>query len=143
MNNFTDNEKPPFRGKFVVIKKINRMKSLLCDWYGEKSGKSQISAYMPKCIHVRDAVKRILSNISYEDGILLEKLQNAWNKLVGTEVSNNSNPVSLEHGILIIEAKNSVWLSELKNFYAHKIEEQVRTICGDSVKKIYFSPAGK
>ncbi len=143
MNKFTDDERHPFRGKIAVIKKINRMKSLLRDWYGEKSGKSQISAYMPKCIHVRDAVKRILSDVSYDDGILLEKLQNAWNKLVGTEVSNNSKPVSLKNGILTIEAKNSVWLSELKNFYAHKIEEQVRTVCGASVKKIYFAPAGK
>lgn len=143
MNNYIDNEKSSFRGKTAVIKKINRMKSLLCDWYGERSGRSQILAYMPKCIHVKDAVQRILSNISYEDGILLEKLQNSWNKLVGTEVSNNSKPVSLKNGILTIEAKNSVWLSELKNFYSHKIEEQVKTICGASVKKIYFSPIGK
>ena len=98
---------------------------------------------MPKCIHVRDAVKRVLSNVSYEDGMLLEKLQNSWNNLVGPEVSNNSKPVSLKNGTLIIEAKNSVWLSELKNYYSHKIEEKVKSICGASVKKIYFSPAGR
>ena len=93
MSNFADNEKHPFREKFAVIKRINRMKSLLNEWYGEKSGKGQISTYMPRCIHVRDAVKRVLSNVSYEDGILLEKLQHVWNKLVGTEISSNSKPV--------------------------------------------------
>jgi len=142
MNN-VNNEKHPFRQKVAVIKKINSMKSLLCDWYGEKSSKSQILAYMPKCVHIKDAINNVLLDINYEDGIILEKLQNSWNRLVGTEISNNSKPVSLKNGLLIIEVKNSVWLSELKNFYAHKIKEQVKTICGVSVKKIHFSPAGK
>lgn len=143
MNNFNNNENHPFRGKIADIKKINKIKSLLCEWYGEKSGRGQISAYMPKCIHVRDAAKRVLSNVSYEDGILLEKLQNSWNSLVGPDVSNNSKPVSLKNGTLIIEVRNSVWLSELKNYYSLKIEEKVKSICGVSVKKIYFSPAGR
>lgn len=143
MNKPDNNEKYPFREKITAVKDINKMRSLLRDWYGEKTAKSQISVYMPKCIHVRDAVKKILLNINYEDGMLLEKLQNSWNRLVGVEISNNSKPVSLKNGILTIEAKNSVWLSELKNFYAHKIEEKIRSICGSSVKKIYYSPAGK
>ena len=58
MNNFADNERHPFREKITVIKKINRMKSLLCDWYGEKSGRGQITAYMPKSVHVKDVIQR-------------------------------------------------------------------------------------
>lgn len=125
-------------------KRINEIGSILTDWYGDEIGKEELKAYFPKVIAVKDVLKKIVSNENYEEIELLGKLQRSWPDIVGLEVSANSKPLSLKDGVLTIQAKNSIWLSELKSFYSRTVETRLNGLLKKGkFKKIFYVSAGK
>lgn len=125
-------------------KRINEIGSILSEWYGEETGKEELKAYFPKIVSVNEVLKKIVSNESYREIELLTRFQQAWTTLVGKEVSANSKPLSLKDGVLTIQAKNSAWLSELKNFYGKVLENKLNaSMKNGKLKKIVYVSAGK
>ncbi len=144
MNNFKNNDEYYASFNRMKRKRIDEISSILTDWYGEKTGKEELKAYFPKVVAVKDVLKKIVSNEDYEEIELLGKLQKAWPDIVGTEVSLNSKPLSLKNEVLTIQAKNSAWLSELKNYYSKTVEAKLNKFRKKGkFKKIFYVSAGK
>ena len=128
----------------IKRKRINEIGSILTEWYGEEIGKEEIKAYFPKVVSVNEVLKKIISNENYQEIEMLTNFQRSWSDLVGQEVSANSKPLSLKDGILTIQAKNSAWLCELKNFYSRILENKLNAFLKKGkLKKIIYVSAGK
>jgi hypothetical protein len=128
----------------IKRRRINEIGSLLNEWYGEERGKKEIKAYFPKIVSVSEVLKKIVSNENYQEIELLSKIQKTWPDIVGQEISANSKPISFKGGVLTIQAKNSAWLAELKNFYGRMLESKLNNnFKSINIKKINFVSAGK
>ncbi|MEI6054619.1 MAG: DUF721 domain-containing protein [Lentisphaerota bacterium] len=144
MNDYKNNDEYYASFNRMKRKRIDEIGSILKDWYGENIGKEELKAYFPKVVAVKDVLKKIVSNENYEEIELLVKLQKSWLDIVGSEVSANSKPLSLKDGVLTIQAKNSAWLSELKNFYSKTVETRLNGLLKKGkFKKVYYVSAGK
>ena len=125
-------------------KKLKKMESLLKEWYGEDLGRQEITSYLPKPQHVKNALDNILKDAVGPNEYKLMDLQKNWGKLVGEDVSKNSKPVSIKNKVLNIEVSNAIWLMQLKNFYSKMIEKKIKSFCGNNFcNKIFFVPSGK
>lgn len=144
MNNYKNNEEYYASFNRMKRKRLDEIGSILTDWYGNEIGKEELKAYFPKVVAVKDILKKIVSNENYEEIELLGKLQKSWPDIVGLEVSANSKPLSLKDGVLTIQAKNSAWLSEIKNFYSKTVETRLNGLLKKGkFKKFYYVSAGK
>ena len=125
-------------------KKYKKIESLLKEWYGDEAGERELASYLPKPVHIKDTLDAVLSNAVGPREYKLIDLKKNWNMLMGEDVGNNSEPVSIKNKILTIEVKNSIWLMQLKNFYKSMVEKKVKSFCGnDFCNRIYFVPTGK
>lgn len=144
MNDYKNNSEYYSEFNRMKRKRIDEIGSMLKEWYGEETGKSELSAYFPKVVSVKDVLKKIVSDEDYEEIELLGKIQRSWVDVVGPEISANSKPLSLKDGVLTIQAKNSAWLSELKTFYGKTVETRLNGLLKKGkFKKIFYVSAGK
>ena len=125
-------------------KKYKKFESLLKSWYGDEAGGQEIASYLPKPVHIKDTLDTVLGNAIGPREYKLIDLKKNWSSLMGKDVGNNSEPVSIKNKILSIEVKNSIWLMQLNNFYKSMVEEKVKSFCGnDFCNRIKFVPIGK
>ncbi len=64
--------------------------------------------------HIEKALDGFIKKRGLKKKLDQQKLLENWGKIVGEKISNNTEAVSVEGGILIIKAKNSAWRQELQ-----------------------------
>jgi len=125
-------------------KKYKTVESLLKSWYGDDAGERELTSYLPKPVHIRDTLDVVLNGAVGPREYKLIDLKKNWSILLGRDIGENSEPVSIKNKTLTVEVKNSIWLMQLKNFYKTMIVKKVKTFCGnDFCDRIYFAPTGK
>tara|TARA_B100000579_G_C22384134_1_gene644230 strand:- start:365 stop:640 length:276 start_codon:yes stop_codon:yes gene_type:complete len=70
--------------------------------------------------HIKLAIKSFLNKSGLKEGIEEQKAIKIWDKIVGPKISNNTEPISIKNGVIIIKTNNSVWRQELQ-FQKQKI----------------------
>lgn len=61
-----------------------------------------------------------------------------WDKVVGTEISRQTEPRNLKFGVLYVETKHSTWITELQ-YRAETIRQRLNEALGhEAVKEIQF-----
>ena len=74
--------------------------------------------------HIGGALKKLIKTAGLEKGIAQQKALEIWSEIVGETVSKNTEPISIEHGILNIKTTTPVWRQELQ-FQKKKIIEKL------------------
>jgi len=58
-------------------------------------------------------LQNLLKKYGLNEAVSREQLLNRWENLVGDKISKQCNPVELNDGELVIQAKNNIWKQEL------------------------------
>ncbi len=64
--------------------------------------------------HIEKALEGFIKKQGLKKQLDQQKLLEGWGKIVGEKISNNTEAISVEGGVLIIKAKNSAWRQELQ-----------------------------
>ena len=77
----------------------------------------------------------VIQDMGIESLVVLEKIKNNWEIIVGTTNAKNTNPSSLRHGILTIAVSSPVWMTQAR-FYKSTIIEKINNFGNLSNYKI-------
>jgi hypothetical protein len=73
-------------------------------------------------VPIGDVVDRLLGEDIFQRGMPLARLARAWPEVVGERLSEETTPVSLEAGCLVVQAADGPWGSQ-----ATYLAEEIRT----------------
>jgi|TARA_B100001750_G_scaffold183520_1_gene152268 predicted nucleic acid-binding Zn ribbon protein len=88
--------------------------------------------------HIGGALKKLIKTAGLEKGIAQQKALEIWPETVGKTVSKNTEPISIEHGILSIKTTTPVWRQELQFQKKQIIEKLNKKLNKTLIKDIRF-----
>ena len=88
--------------------------------------------------HIGGALKKLIKTAGLEKGIAQQKALEIWPETVGKTVSKNTEPISIEHGILSIKTTTPVWRQELQCQKKQIIEKLNKKLNKTLIKDILF-----
>lgn len=65
-------------------------------------------------IPIGRTLQKIMRQVDPKPDQTIGQLQQLWAGIVGTEAANNSRPVSIKKGALLVFVTNSVWIQQLR-----------------------------
>jgi predicted nucleic acid-binding Zn ribbon protein len=68
--------------------------------------------------------------------VLVAQIQAAWPALVGALVAEQTKPVAIDKGALIVHVKNHMWLAELRGGLAQNVLQALQAQHAPQVKRI-------
>ena len=88
--------------------------------------------------HINGAIKGFIKKAGLEKPILQQGALGIWEGVVGKRIAENTEPVSVEHGVLIVKTKTAVWRQELQ-FQKDKIKKNLNNkLTKNIIKDIRF-----
>ena len=88
--------------------------------------------------HIGGALKKLIKTAGLEKGIAQQKALEIWPETVGKTVSKNTEPISIEQGILSIKTATPVWRQELQFQKKQIIEKLNKKLNKTLIKDIRF-----
>ena len=88
--------------------------------------------------HIGGALKKFIKTAGLEKGIAQQKALEIWSETVGETVSKNTEPTSIEHGILSIKTTTPAWRQELQFQKTQIIEKLNKKLNKKLIKDIRF-----
>ena len=88
--------------------------------------------------HIGGALKQLIRSSSLEKGLQEQKAIDFWPSVVGQKISENTEPVSVEGGVLSIKTKNSSWSQELQLQKPQILEKLNKRLNKKIIKDIRF-----
>ena len=88
--------------------------------------------------HISGALKKLIKTAGLEKGIAQQKALEIWSETVGEIVSKNTEPTSIEHGILSIKTATPAWRQELQFQKIQIIEKLNKKLNKKLIKDIRF-----
>ncbi len=64
--------------------------------------------------HIGGTLKKLIKKEGLENQINQQKAIDLWGDVVGQKIRENTEPVEVQFGVMIIKVKNSVWKQELQ-----------------------------
>lgn len=64
--------------------------------------------------HIGGTLKKLIKKEGLENGINQQKAIDLWGEVVGKKIRENTEPVEVQFGVMIVKVKNSVWKQELQ-----------------------------
>ena len=64
--------------------------------------------------HIGGTLKKLIKKEGLENEINQQKAIDLWGEVVGQKIRENTEPVEVQFGVMIIKVKNSVWKQELQ-----------------------------
>ena len=64
--------------------------------------------------HIGRALKKLIKKRGLEKGLNQQKALEIWPDIVGQQVAKNTDPVSIEFGVLTVKSTSPVWRQELQ-----------------------------
>lgn len=64
--------------------------------------------------HIGGTLKKLIKKEGLENQINQQKAIDLWGDVVGQKIRENTKPVEVQFGVMIIKVKNSVWKQELQ-----------------------------
>ena len=64
--------------------------------------------------HIGRALKKIIKKEGLEKEINQQKAIDLWEEVVGKKIRENTEPIEVQFGVLIVKVKSSVWKQELQ-----------------------------
>ena len=73
-----------------------------------------------------EIVPQILKRIGLEKTLWEKTLLDEWEALTGSQVAAHTRPGPLDRGVLLVYVKNSVWMTELRQFGEKALLEKLQ-----------------
>tara|TARA_A100001035_G_scaffold132611_1_gene104294 strand:+ start:285 stop:560 length:276 start_codon:yes stop_codon:yes gene_type:complete len=87
---------------------------------------------------LNQSIKTLLNNHGLEKGVQQNTAVVVWDTVVGERVSQNTKPISVEHGVITVSVSNPTWRQELL-FKQQDIIKQLNNKLGkNTIKEIRF-----
>ncbi len=74
-------------------------------------------------------LKGLSKSYGLEQGLVLDRLQRNWGKVVGPQVASHTHPIEVRRGTLCIAVDSAVWLQEL-SFFKEELSRKIAQFCG-------------
>ena len=85
---------------------------------------------------LNQSIKTLLNNHGLEKGVQQNTAVVVWDAVVGEKVSQNTKPISVEHGVITVSVSNPTWRQELL-FKQQDIIKQLNNKLGkNTIKEI-------
>ena len=88
--------------------------------------------------HIGGALKQLIRSSNLEKGLQEQKAIDFWPSVVGQKICENTEPVSVEGGVLSIKTKNSSWSQELQLQKPQILEKLNKRLNKKIIKDIRF-----
>lgn len=90
---------------------------------------------MSEPVPLSSSLDRIVSSLRGTDRVQLSGVFGRWDESVGPQISAHVRPVKLDRSVLIVEADDPAWATQVK-FLTDTIIERLRTVAGVDVDAI-------
>ena len=88
--------------------------------------------------HIRSALKKLIKANGLNEGLVQQKAIDVWEEAVGKAISQNTETVSVEKGVLNIKTRNATWRQELQLQKTNIIRKLNKKLNKNIIKDIRF-----
>ena len=88
--------------------------------------------------HIGGTIKKLLKKEGLENEINQQKAIDLWEEVVGKKIKENTEPIEVQFGVMIVKVKSSVWKQELQFQKDDIIESLNRKLIKTKIKDLRF-----
>ena len=88
--------------------------------------------------HIGSAIKKLIKANGLNEGLVQQKAIDIWEETVGNAISQNTETVAVEKGILTIKPRNATWRQELQLQKTNIIRKLNKKLNKNIIKDIRF-----
>ncbi len=115
----------------------------LADWLGAERTPDVMASLREEPRSMEQLVQEVMASVNKEDMLLLSHLQNNWTELVGPDNARALQPLSINNGVLKLEAASASWLYIFQTQLKKPLLDKCRAAVGDAIRDLQFVPAGQ
>ena len=64
--------------------------------------------------HIGGALKKLIKKQGLENELNQQKAIDLWGDIVGKKIKENTEPIEVQFGVMVVKTKNPVWSQELQ-----------------------------
>ena len=83
-------------------------------------------------------IKKFLNNLGLTQSVNQNTAIILWDEIVGEKISKNTEPISVEHGILTVSVSSSTWRQELVFKQQDIINQLNKKLGKNTIKEVRF-----
>ncbi len=88
--------------------------------------------------NLSESLEKVLKDYDLETAFKQSKVFELWEEVVGTRIAQNSMPVRMERGKLIVQVQSPTWRNEIQ-YYREAIKREMnKRLKEEIIKKIVF-----
>ena len=88
--------------------------------------------------HIGGTLNKLIKKEGLENQINQQKAIDLWGDVVGQKIRENTEPVEVQFGVMIIKVKNSVWKQELQFQKENIIKSINKKLIKTTIKDLRF-----
>ena len=88
--------------------------------------------------HIGGTLKKLIKKEGLENEINQQKAIDLWGEVVGQKIRENTEPLEVQFGVLIVKVKNSVWKQELQFQKEDIIKSLNKKLIKTTIKDLRF-----
>ena len=88
--------------------------------------------------HIGGALEKLIKSNNLEKGLEEQKAVDIWEKVVGERINENTEPISIENGVLSVKTSNPSWSQELQLQKPHILKKLNNRLNKKVIKDIRF-----
>ena len=88
--------------------------------------------------HIGSALKKLIKANGLNEGLVQQKAIDIWGEAVGKAISQNTETVAVEKGVLTIKTRNATWRQELQLQKTNIIKNINKKLDKNTIKDIRF-----
>ena len=88
--------------------------------------------------HIGGTLKKLIKKEGLENEINQQKAIDLWEEVVGPKIKENTEPIEVQFGVMIVKVKSSVWKQELQFQKDDIIESLNRKLIKTKIKDLRF-----
>ncbi len=120
-----------------------RREQALADWLGPERVPAVFADLRPPAQSLSGLVEELMLKIPQQEIFWLERLREAWPELLGEMNAQQSRPLSLRNGNLVIEVSNPTWRFVLERQKKIEIKAILQTFLQRELRSVRFVPPGR
>ena len=88
--------------------------------------------------HIGGTLKKLIKKEGLENEINQQKAIDLWGEVVGKKIRENTEPLEVQFGVMIVKVKNSVWKQELQFQKEDMIKSLNKKLIKTTIKDLRF-----
>lgn len=102
---------------------------------GKVAGRPGYGRHMADPVPLSQSLDSVMRSLRGADRVQLGGLFGRWDEAVGEAVAAHVQPIKLDHGVLLVEADDPAWATQVK-FLADTIVERLFDVAGVEVRSV-------